>query len=725
MQWTFNGTALDAPMALNAEFSGVVQGERRLDRLQAKLEGNLRNHRLLISAASPLRPPAWTDGVAGASWPATATPAAPPGSNLDLQLRGGWQPVSNASSSTLGAGQWRGTIVQLRAAPRVGGAAPWLAAQDLQAQLSLDAEGAPTQALLAPGRIALFGGALTWQQARWQASAGAGGAPEIALEARLEPLQIAPLLARLQPGLGWRGDLTLGARASVRSAARFDADIVVERAGGDLGLTVAGVARQLGLSQMRVALAAHDGRWQVTQTLNGSAIGNLSGTQTVSAPAGAAVPPAQAPLQGDVEVRVADAGVWAAWLPPGWRLGGALQASAVLGGTFGAPTYSGSVAGDKLLVRNIFEGINLKEGTVRVALNTTEAVIQRIDFQGATEGSVHVEGRASLGAQPQLALKVTADHFRALDRVDRRVALSGAADVGLRAGRLSVNGRYTVDEGLIDVTAADAPSLDNDILVVGRTDAAGKPIPTVADGDQAAQAGVLAGADIDLRVALGDDLQLRGRGLDTRLRGQLRVTTSPAGALQVRGVVDTVEGTYTAYGQNLAIERGTITFAGEVANPRLDIVALRSDIDTRVGVIVSGYAVSPRVRLYSDPDMPELDQITWLLTGQAPKGEGRDQAALLQRAALALLAGDRGATGEGFLQRLGVDQLGVGRTDGGDTVVTIGKQLSKRLSVAYEKGLAAAGGTWQLLYRVAGRTTLRARAGFENAIDVIWSWRWE
>jgi len=154
-------------------------------------------------------------------------------------------------------------------------------------------------------------------------------------------------------------------------------------------------------------------------------------------------------------------------------------------------------------------------------------------------------------------------------------------------------------------------------------------------------------------------------------------------------------------------------------------LALRADIDTRVGVVVSGNAIAPRVRLFSDPDLPEIDQITWLITGRAPQGEGRDQSALLQRAALALLAGDQGSSGEGFLQKLGIDQLGVGRTEGGDTLVTIGKQLSDRLSVAYEKGLAAAGGTWQLLYRVAGRTTLRASAGVENSVDVIWSWRWD
>ncbi len=721
LQWTFNGTALDAPLSLDAELDGVVQAQRRLDRLQARLDGSLRSHRFSLNASSPLRPPAWTDAVVTAA----ASSAAAPGSSLTLQGQGGWQPASNASTATLGAGEWRGTVSQLRAAPRAEGAEPWLAARDLQAQLRLNAEGQPQLAALAPGRIDLFGGALTWQQARWQAAAASGGTPELALEARLEPMQVAPLLARLQPDMGWRGDLSIGARASVHSAARFDADVVVERGGGDLGLTVAGSARQLGLNELRLALAAHDGRWQLTQAVNGNALGVLSGTQSLTAPPAAPVPPPEAALQGGVQLRVADAAVWAAWLPPGWRLGGELQARAVLGGSVGAPTYQGTVSGDRLLVRNIFEGINLKEGTVRVALNSTEAVIEKIDFQGASGGGVHVEGRAALGSAPALTLKVVADKFRALDRVDRRVSLSGSADVGLQAGKLSVQGRYTVDEGLIDVTAADAPSLDSDIVVVNRPVPAGQPAPVATDGEEAAQTGVLAGADLDVRVGLGEALRLRGRGLDTRLRGQLRIANTAAGALAVRGTVNTVEGTYTAYGQNLAIERGAITFTGEVANPRLDIVALRADIDTRVGVVVSGNAVAPRVRLYSDPEMPELDQITWLLTGRAPQGEGRDQSALLQRAALALLAGDSGATGEGFLQRLGVDQLGVGRSDGGDTVVTIGKQLSKRLSVAYEKGMTAAGGTWQLLYRVAGRTTLRARAGVDNAVDVIWSWRWE
>lgn len=59
-----------------------------------------------------------------------------------------------------------------------------------------------------------------------------------------------------------------------------------------------------------------------------------------------------------------------------------------------------------------------------------------------------------------------------------------------------------------------------------------------------------------------------------------------------------------------------------------------------------------------------------------------------------------------------------------DTVVTLGKQISQRWYVGYERGVNSTAGTWQLIYRVAQRFTVRAQAGDDNAVDAIWSWRW-
>jgi translocation and assembly module TamB len=360
---------------------------------------------------------------------------------------------------------------------------------------------------------------------------------------------------------------------------------------------------------------------------------------------------------------------------------------------------------------------------------------------------LRVTGNASFGDAPRAQLRAVAERFRALDRVDRRVAVSGTANLGLQAQRIALDGRFVVDSGLIDASQADAPQHGSDVIVVNRpggplrtaqarTGAPGTAMQSgtqaaVAPGKQATQApppgSAATKADVNLRVDLGRSLRVRGRGLDALLRGQLQVTT-PGGELAVNGVVRVEEGTYTAYGQNLSIDRGALTFTGEAANPRLDILAIRADIDTRVGVVVTGLVANPRVRLYSEPDMPEFDTLTWLVLGRAPEGLGRDDTALLQRAALALMAGDKGSNG-GFVKKLGLDELSIKRPEsGGDlggTIVTLGKQVSKRLFVGYERAIAAAGGTWELIYRVAGRITVRARTRDDNAVDAIWTWRWE
>ena len=55
----------------------------------------------------------------------------------------------------------------------------------------------------------------------------------------------------------------------------------------------------------------------------------------------------------------------------------------------------------------------------------------------------------------------------------------------------------------------------------------------------------------------------------------------------------------------------------------------------------------------------------------------------------------------------------------------LGKQISKRWYVGYERGLNATTGSWQLIYRLARRITVRAQAGGDNSLDVIWTLRWK
>jgi len=231
---------------------------------------------------------------------------------------------------------------------------------------------------------------------------------------------------------------------------------------------------------------------------------------------------------------------------------------------------------------------------------------------------------------------------------------------------------------------------------------------------------------LDLRVAMGEQLRVRGRGLDAGLRGELRVT-SPGGRLAVNGTLSTVDGTYQAYGQKLGIDRGVLTFTGLVENPRLDIEATRPNLDVRVGVTVSGTALAPRVRLFSDSDLSDLDKLSWLVLGHASETGGGADAALLQQAAVALLSGEGPGVTDRLIKSIGLDEVSVRQSQGAvkDTIVSLGKQISKRWYVGYERGLNTTTGTWQLIYRIAQRITVRAEAGGDNAVDVNWTLRWK
>ncbi|GAP38518.1 hypothetical protein ISF6_4976 [Piscinibacter sakaiensis] len=785
LRWTL-GTAADAPADLQARLDGAAFGTTVAEQLTVSLSGTARAHRLQLeargggssnaAAASPApaaAPPA--AGAASAASPATASSAgATPGgpATLDparpiapaaqrpltatLQGRGGL--VFAGGGGLLTATGWRGQLQTLDVRSGSGADALGALSRDLEAEVDWPADG-PARARLAPGRVELQAGpsraALRWSRLAWQAGtpAGAGAAAPpagIEAEATLEPLAVAPLLARLQPEFGWGGDLQIAGSLSLRSAPRPRAEVVIERRSGDLGVTDEFGTQRLGLSDLRLGLSAADGVWSFTQALAGSAVGVAAGAVVARTGSPTAWPDAATPIEGVVELRVAQLGTWATWIPTGWRLGGALHVSAGIGGRLGAPEITGALRGTDVSVRNFAEGVNVTEGQVAITLQGSTARVERFTAR-AGPGTLEIGGGASFGADPELTLTVQAKRFQLLGRVDRRIVASG--DGRLRAGtnRVAFDGRFVVDEGLIDFTRGDAPSLSDDVVVVRAPPASreartqeeaerragaaasrlGSESRTRPDGGAtarpvAAAAAPRATAVVDLRVDLGRQLRLRGRGLDTGLRGELHIT-SPNRRLSVNGTVSTDGGTYQAYGQKLTVDRGAVIFSGPIDNPRLDIEATRPNTDVRVGVIVAGTAANPRIRLFSEPDLPEVDKLSWLVLGRATEGLGRTDTALLQRAALALLSGEGEGMSDRVTRLIGLDDLSVRQSDDDarETVIAVGKQISQRWYVGYERGLNATAGSWQLIYRIAQRLTLRAQSGLINSVDVVWTFRWQ
>lgn len=573
----------------------------------------------------------------------------------------------------------------------------------------------------------------------WRTPAGASDVDALReFSVVLPPFQVAPWLALWQPDQGWSGDLVAGAQLKLiqRGKQPPEVDFQVERRSGDLLFSEPGIeggrAQRLGLREARFTLRARQGVWTAEQLIDGRRVGLLRGRQVVQPLNASAWPDLSATLFGEVRLDVADLRALGAWMPAGWRLGGKALAQARLSGTLGEPLLTGQVVGSGLSASQALMGINLQDASLQMDLDGERVRLTRLDASGGAQGgSVAAEGELRLSSPLVARLSLKMDRFAALQRIDRRLVASGRVDATLTDWQMSVSGQVGVDEGFIDISRGSAPTLGGDVNVINRPgevqQLAGSAVKRDGSGATSKQLTV----DANIGVDLGEQLRLRGHGLSGLLKGQVRVST-PRNKPAINGVVRLDQGKFAAYGQKLDIVRSTIAFNGLIEDPRLDILAMRpqtltaQDSDVKVGVSITGSAQTPRIRLYSEPALSETEQLSWLILGRGPTGLGGADIGLLQSAAVALLSGDDGpALTDQLIGLLGLDTLSVSQSDGvvRETVVSVGKQLSKHWYAGYERNLSATGGNWQLVYSLARRFKVRAQAGEDNAIDFIWQWR--
>lgn len=487
---------------------------------------------------------------------------------------------------------------------------------------------------------------------------------------------------------------------------------------------------------------------------------------TLGSTLGATTLASDAPLAGTLRARLPDVGVWSALAPPGWRVRGTLDANATLSGTRAAPRWAGTLGADELAVRSILDGVDLQGGRLRAALNGNQLDITEFRLRGGTGSKARIPGysgnrtsapqdggtltgtgRVSWGAGSDttsgLAMNFEAEAkaLQVLGRADRQVNVSGKLQAQLQQGKFSVRGNLTTDRATIILPDETAPSLGSDVVVrsAAKDREAQAKAQAVAKASQAAEQPAGASTapttakppDIAITLNLGRDFALQGHGITTRLMGELDVRSSPVPGAPPRviGEVRTEQGRYRAWGQVLDVETGLIRFSGPYNNPSLDILALRPNISVRAGVQVSGSALAPRVRLYSDPDLPDAEKLSWVVLGRDAAAGGAE-AAVLQQAALALL-GRKGGAGPtaNMASRLGLDEIGFKGPGAGENAtgaaLTFGKRLSTDLYVTYERSLSGTLGTLYIFYDLSRRLTLRGQTGAQSAVDIIYTLKYD
>ena len=445
----------------------------------------------------------------------------------------------------------------------------------------------------------------------------------------------------------------------------------------------------------------------------------------------------QAPVTGSMLASLPQIGAWSLLAPPGWRVQGTLESRFELSGTRSRPQWQGRLQADHLAVRSAVQGIEFSQGQLIAKLQGQQVVLERLSLRGAGTqgGDMQATGQLSWdtagpsfdAANPlsaaSLVLQMQAKSLRVSNRADRRLAISGDVTAEMNKGQLRLKGLVQADQALFILPEESTPSLGADVRVI-RADL-DAPVST----PPAASKSWLGTPDVQIQLDLGSDFRLQGQGLNTRLMGQVLLVSNSAtrGLPRLTGQVRTEGGRYKAYGQQLDIDTGELRFNGPYDNPSLDIIALRPNLSQRVGVQVTGTALLPRIRLYADPDMPDADKLAWLVLGRSAASGGAESA-VLQQAALALLGGNGKGLSSELATSLGLDEISLASGSRSDTTatgaaVTLGKRLSKDFYMVYESSLSGTFGSLYIFYDLSRRLTLRAQAGQQSALDLIFTVR--
>jgi translocation and assembly module TamB len=227
-----------------------------------------------------------------------------------------------------------------------------------------------------------------------------------------------------------------------------------------------------------------------------------------------------------------------------------------------------------------------------------------------------------------------------------------------------------------------------------------------------------------VRLLFGEEVHVSGSGLEADVEGSLLVIEEPGSVTRGTGELDLGGGSFAAYGAKLQIERGRLVFANSpITSPAIDLRASRRAGDVVAGIDASGTLDNPRVTLWSQPPMPQAEQLSYLVLGRPLNDVGAQEGDTLTRAAQSL--GLRG--GRYLAKRLGslfgLEEARIDTGEGGfeQASLVLGKFLSPRLYVAYGVGLFEQGTNSLLVrYLLSKKLTLEASTGESSRADVLY-----
>lgn len=279
-------------------------------------------------------------------------------------------------------------------------------------------------------------------------------------------------------------------------------------------------------------------------------------------------------------------------------------------GTLAEPEVNGK---GKLYIKNMLipvAGLQLSDTSLNILADNSKVTLNGIFNSG--KGSMALDGKAFLDAGENYPALITlkGKNFRLVNLPDIQVYLSSNLSIERKKDLTLLSGTVTIPKA--DILLRDLPkgtaTASPDIVIVQ---------------EMTEEEEVKSPMQMDLKVTLGKKVYFAGLGVNAFIDGQLSITAQPEEQMLGSGEFHIRQGSYRAYGQDLEIENGVISFpGGPLTQPGINLRATRSIGDVVAGISVIGPASKPRITTFSRPSMSESQILSYIITGSSPSTGG-------------------------------------------------------------------------------------------------------
>ncbi len=679
------GTAAAPVVRLTAQGSGLEREKLKIDKLGANVDVDWRGQRTSHADIALSRVSFGERGITQFNLVLDGTTAS---HALKVDALAGKTSLHLNGAGGFADGTWNGKVTNLI----VDDTSNINLRLDAPAAVMASAGSFKLEALCLLGKIAKLCAEGSWSPGGWTAKADAHNLP------------ISTLTAGLTPRVEYQGTLNATASVGATSGAPFtgearldlvDAAIRHKLASGRTdvitfgsGFVTARVEPEHVLAELRLDAAARGliaGRMRADRT---------SGDLTAW------------PLRGQLQMATGELGFITLYLPAVDRASGHFDADLSFAGTVGRPNASGLIrlSGAELDLYQLNLALRGLEAQARIVSNNLEFSSSAQAGAGSLSSSGKIEWRDNL---PYGDIRLKGENLKMVDVPEARIDASPDLDFHIAGRAMNIKGEVRLPLAHItpaELTNAVLPSADE--RLVGPTERVENDPFLITS---------------EITMTLGDDVHIATYGLSGYLTGGITVHTQPDQPSRASGELQVREGQYVALARQLNIERGRLIYNDRLlADPAIDIRAVKIFPDVKAGVNVRGSLREPRLSFFSEPSIPQSQIVGILLAGSSldsvqrgdRTGTGRQEAV---GQAAAWVVSELG-------NRIGVPGISVESDLSNETSLVLGRYLSPRLYMSYGLSLAETISTIKLQYTLDEHWTIRTEAaGKDRGADLLFT----